>query len=78
MQTNQAQVNEVLKHNVRAVSRVFSDREAPYGHVIAMGHDRIIRLIRLFIPQSLVCVSELKQVDAFVQLGGHGFTPTAE
>lgn len=29
VQTNQAQVNEVLEYNVRAVSRLFSDREAP-------------------------------------------------
>ena len=39
MQIKQAQVKEVLKYNVRAVSRLFSSHKA-YGHMAA-GHDSL-------------------------------------
>jgi hypothetical protein len=73
VQTNQAQVNEVLEYNVRAVSRLFSDREAPSlrCHWFHAFHD--------WLEQCFICFKARTGLDAsFIQLGGPRLTPAAE
>jgi hypothetical protein len=68
VQIKQAQVKEVLKYNVRAVSRLFSSHKA-YGHMAA-GHDSLTM-------HSMVAWARTGHDESILLLGWPRLTPAA-